>query len=387
MENKYNSKKENIVYIGLWAAIFLSPIVTVYLKTMYDANAFFDWQAIFNVQKIFLFYFGAFLIHNYLLAPLVIYKHNFRTYIPLALLVMVAFFVLLLVTRPRMLKDVHGPFPPEVTMNDKAGKPVWKKDHKGPKDHKGHKGPKGFKDKGKPGGFGLLEITNTMTLLFLFGMNLGAKSYFKSADDREKLEQLEKQNLQQRLDYLKVQINPHFFMNTLNNIHALVDIDPEMAKTSIVELSKLMRIILYDGDKQMMSLSKEIEFVKNYIRLMSLRFTDNVTINTEFPDNPPYKEIAPMVFVTFIENAFKHGISYMQPTKIDIAIRLHGNKLLFTCANTVRQAEKSNSEEKKGGLGLANVKKRLDLIYGNAYKLDIKELSTQYKVRLLLILN
>ena len=94
-----------------------------------------------------------------------------------------------------------------------------------------------------------------------------------------------------------------------------------------------------------------------------------------------------MVFVTFIENAFKHGISYMQPTKIDIAIRLHGNKLLFTCANTIRQAEKSNSEEKKGGLGLANVKKRLDLIYGNAYKLDIRELSTQYKVRLLLILN
>lgn len=387
MENKYNSKKENIVYIGLWAAIFLSPIVTVYLKTMYDANAFFDWQAIFNVQKMFFFYFGAFLIHNYLLAPLVIYKHNFRTYIPLALLLMVSFFVLLLVTRPKMLKDVHGPFPSEVTMNDKAAKPEWKKDHKGPKGPKGHKGPKGFKDKGKPGGFGLLEITNTMTLLFLFGMNLGAKVYFKSADDREKLEQLEKQNLQQRLDYLKVQINPHFFMNTLNNIHALVDIDPEKAKTSIVELSKLMRIILYDGDKQMMSLSKEIEFIKNYIRLMSLRFTDNVTINTEFPDNPPHKEIAPMVFVTFIENAFKHGISYMQPTKIDIAIRLHGNKLLFTCANTVRQAEKSNSEEKKGGLGLANVKKRLDLIYGNAYKLDIKEQSTQYKVRLLLTLN
>ena len=384
MENKYNSKKENIVYTGLWAAIFLSPIVTVYLKTMYDANAFFDWQAIFNVQKMFFFYFGAFLIHNYLLAPLVIYKHNFRAYIPLALLLMVTFFVLLLVTRPKMLKDVHGPFPQEVAMNDKAAKSEWKKDHKGPKDHKGHKGHKG---KGKPGGFGLLEITNTMTLLFLFGMNLGAKVYFKSADDREKLEQLEKQNLQQRLDYLKVQINPHFFMNTLNNIHALVDIDPEKAKTSIVELSKLMRIILYDGDEQMMSLPKEIEFIKNYIRLMSLRFTDNVTINTEFPDNPPHKEIAPMVFVTFIENAFKHGISYMQPTKIDIAIRLHGNKLLFTCANTIRQAEKSNSEEKKGGLGLANVKKRLDLIYGNAYKLDIRELSTQYKVRLLLILN
>ena len=384
MENKYNSKKENIVYTGLWAAIFLSPIVTVYLKTMYDANAFFDWQAIFNVQKMFFFYFGAFLIHNYLLAPLVIYKHNFRAYIPLALLLMVTFFVLLLVTRPKMLKDVHGPFPQEVAMNDKAAKSEWKKDHKGPKDHKGHKGHKG---KGKPGGFGLLEITNTMTLLFLFGMNLGAKVYFKSADDREKLEQLEKQNLQQRLDYLKVQINPHFFMNTLNNIHALVDIDPEKAKTSIVELSKLMRIILYDGDKQMMSLPKEIEFIKNYIRLMSLRFTDNVTINTEFPDNPPHKEIAPLVFVTFIENAFKHGISYMQPTKIDISIRLHGNKLLFTCANTIRQAEKSNSEEKKGGLGLANVKKRLDLIYGNAYKLDIRELSTQYKVRLLLILN
>ena len=83
MENKYNSKQENIVYIGLWSIIFLSPIVTVYLKTMYDANAFFDWQAILNVQKIFFFYFCAFLIHNYLLAPLIIYKRNFRAYIPL----------------------------------------------------------------------------------------------------------------------------------------------------------------------------------------------------------------------------------------------------------------------------------------------------------------
>ena len=127
--------------------------------------------------------------------------------------------------------------------------------------------------------------------------------------------------------------------------------------------------------------------IKNYIRLMRLRFTDNVTINTEFPNNPPHKDIAQMVLVTFIENAFKHGISYMQPTIIDIAIRLHGNKLLFTCANTVRKADKNNSNEKKGGLGLANVKKRLDLIYGNEYKLDIKEQSTQYKVRLLLTLN
>ena len=242
-------------------------------------------------------------------------------------------------------------------------------------------------DKGKPKGLGLLEITNSMTLLFLFGMNIGAKAYFKSADDREKLEKLEKQNLQQRLDYLKGQINPHFFMNTLNNIHALVDIDPEKAKTSIVELSKLMRMILYDSDKQMTSLPQEIEFIKNYIRLMRLRFTDNVTIHTEFPNNPPHKDIAQMVLVTFIENAFKHGISYMQPTIIDIAIRLHGNKLLFTCANTVRPADKNNSNEKKGGLGLANVKKRLDLIYGNEYKLDIKGQSTRYKVRLLLTLN
>lgn len=384
MENKYNSKQENIVYIGLWSIIFLSPIVTVYLKTMYDANAFFDWQAILNVQKIFFFYFCAFLIHNYLLAPLIIYKRNFRAYIPLALLLIAAFFVLLIATRPKMLKDMHEPFPNEMAMHDKGGK------HKEPKERKraqGHKGPRAFMDKEKPKGLGLLEITNSMTLLFLFGMNIGAKAYFKSADDREKLEKLEKQNLQQRLDYLKGQINPHFFMNTLNNIHALVDIDPEKAKTSIVELSKLMRIILYDSDKQMTSLPQEIEFIKNYIRLMRLRFTDNVTINTEFPNNPPHKDIAQMVLVTFIENAFKHGISYMQPTIIDIAIRLHGNKLLFTCANTVRPADKNNSNEKKGGLGLANVKKRLDLIYGNEYKLDIKGQSTQYKVRLLLTLN
>ena len=107
--------------------------------------------------------------------------------------------------------------------------------------------------------------------------------YYKADKDRNRMEQLEKENLKQRLNYLRYQISPHFFMNTLNNIHALVDIDPEKAKKSIVELSKLMRHILYDGDTNISPLSDEVQFLQNYIALMKMRFTGMVKVNTDFP--------------------------------------------------------------------------------------------------------
>ena len=118
---------------------------------------------------------------------------------------------------------------------------------------------------------------------------------------------LEKENLNQQLEYLKYQINPHFFMNTLNNIHALVDIDPEKAKTTIVELSKMMRYLLYEGNNSLIPLHREVEFLRNYITLMKLRYTDKVKIDTDIPVSLPDRRLPPLLLITFVENAFKHG--------------------------------------------------------------------------------
>jgi len=212
----------------------------------------------------------------------------------------------------------------------------------------------------------------------MMGMNLGIKLYFRQREDQKRMGELEKQNLEQQLEYLKYQINPHFFMNTLNNIHALVDIDPEMAKQTILELSKMMRFVLYEGNKAGVPLDRDISFLQNYITLMKLRYTDKVRINVTTPENLPNKEVPPLLFITFVENAFKHGVSYRQESYIDIGIDVSDGRLQFTCTNSRIPKE----DDKHGGVGLRNVKQRLDLIYGENYTLDIEDKPDMYKVNL-----
>jgi LytS/YehU family sensor histidine kinase len=237
---------------------------------------------------------------------------------------------------------------------------------------------KGRKGKKRPPVMlGQHDLISIIILILMLGMNLAIKLYFRQQGDREKMKRLEKQNLEQQLEYLKYQINPHFFMNTLNNIHALVDIDPEKAKTTILELSKMMRFVLYEGNKQRVPLDREIAFLLNYIKLMKLRYTDKVRITISTPESVPSKDIPPLLFITFVENAFKHGVSYQQESFIDIHIEA-GTHLLFVCHNSRIPKE----EDKHGGVGLKNVKQRLDLIYGHNYTLDISDEPEQYTVKL-----
>ena len=231
---------------------------------------------------------------------------------------------------------------------------------------------------GPPSFLGEHDIVASVILILMFGMNLGVKGYFKSREDRKRLSELEHENLEQQLEYLRYQINPHFFMNTLNNIHALVDIDPEQAKGTIVELSKMMRFILYEGDKNGVTLSREMEVLRTYVALMRLRYTDSVSIRTELPPEVPERSVPPLMLIPFVENAFKHGISYRRPSFIDIRVRVEGDRLHFICLNS--KAEKPNEE--KGGVGLANVRKRLDLLFGSNYMLEIRDETERYSVEL-----
>ena len=220
------------------------------------------------------------------------------------------------------------------------------------------------------------DILSIVVLILMFGANLGTKYYYRSRSDQRKLEELEKQNLEQQLEYLRYQINPHFFMNTLNNIHALVDIDPSKAQETILELSKMMRFVLYEGDKSGVPLTKEFSFIRTYAKLMELRYTDKVKITVDVPNEAPDKTIPPLMLISFIENAFKHGISYQHDSFVDMKASIDGDYLLFTCINS--KAEKPNQE--KGGVGLTNVRKRLDLLYDKRYKLDIKDEPDIYTV-------
>ena len=181
----------------------------------------------------------------------------------------------------------------------------------------------------------------------------------------------------EELDYLRYQINPHFIMNTLNNIHALVDIDPEQAKDSIVDMSRMMRYLLYESDKNCVSLTNAVTFLKKYLNLMKLRY-DQVTVNLDVPSSSSESvALVPMVFIPFVENAFKHGVAYDKPSTIDIDIEQKDGRLLFHCHNT-----KSHAKHEYGGVGLSNVTKRLELLYGDDYTLDIHDEDDSYDVRL-----
>lgn len=379
-----NIKQENVTYIAMWLLLFSTPMLILIIHASSNSNLDIDWWTIMHIEEILAMYFVAFLVHNFLLAPMILYKQQTWRYVCSILILVVAFIALQSWIRPIMHEQQrHRP---------RAEMPMMQRYYKADNFRDDRPRPQ-FDDRPRPQFkeprpfIGPAELTNTLALIFLMGMNLGVKLYYKADKDRNRMQQLEKENLKQRLNYLRYQISPHFFMNTLNNIHALVDIDPEKAKKSIVELSKLMRHILYDGDTNISPLSDEVQFLQNYIALMKMRFTGMVKVNTDFPAMTSQKGIAPLILAIFAENAFKHGVSYKSPSNIDMTLRCHNNEfILFTCKNSKRK-DGAKEKDLDGGIGLRNVKNRLELIYGDRYHIDIKDTEDNYKVRLLLPLE
>lgn len=316
-----NIKQENVTYIAMWLLLFSTPMLILIIHASSNSNLDIDWWTIIHIEEILGIYFVAFLVHNFLLAPMLLYKQQTGRYVCSILILVVAFIALQSWIRPIMHGQKRHRPRAEMPMTQRYYKADNFRDDR-PRPH--FKEPRPL--------IGPAELTNTLAVIFLMGMNLGVKLLYKTEEDRNRMQHLEKENLKQRLNYLRYQISPHFFMNTLNNIHALVDIDPEKAKKSIVELSKLMRHILYDGDTNISPLSDEVQFLQNYIALMKMRFTGMVKVNTDFPAMTSQKGIAPLILAIFAENAFKHGVSYKSPSNIDMTLRCHNNEfILFTC--------------------------------------------------------
>ncbi len=179
--------------------------------------------------------------------------------------------------------------------------------------------------------------------------------------------------LQSELQHLHYQLQPHFFFNSLNNIYAMVDISPEQAKTSIHSLSKLMRYMLYETSEESIALTKEIDFMKKYIELMKLRVSDKTVVNYSFPSAETGIKIAPLLFISLIENAFKHGVSASKASTIDINLTLDNQTVLFTIEN--HNFPKKTEDKSGSGIGLPNIKKRLELLYPNknSFKTFVKD--------------
>jgi LytS/YehU family sensor histidine kinase len=205
----------------------------------------------------------------------------------------------------------------------------------------------------------------------------GFENWF--ADIRLKAE-LETRNLKNELEMLRSQINPHFLFNALNNIDSFIRTKPETASDSLVTLSDMLRYMIYETRSDQVLLEKELVYIKNYIRLQQLRFRDKDYIRVTFPDHCPDIQIAPMILIPFIENAFKYAHNTGQMPIIDINMSCTHGELDFSCRNYCKRDR--TDHDMPGGVGLDNAKRRLALLYPGKHHLIIFENEAIFSVEL-----
>jgi len=217
------------------------------------------------------------------------------------------------------------------------------------------------------------------TSVFLVFFSLGMRVLERHSQTEKLQKELEKEKLNSELAFLKNQISPHFFFNTLNNIYSLISINAEDSQKAVLRLSKLMRYLLYDSEQGNTRLSNEIDFMNNYIDLMKLRMSSKIKLDVTFPDKYEDVNIPPLIFIPFIENAFKHGISYREKSFIRIGMTTGKEFILFNCANSIVKSRDENDSD-HSGIGLENVTKRLALLFPGKHDLKINKSETEFEV-------
>jgi Histidine kinase len=228
-------------------------------------------------------------------------------------------------------------------------------------------------------------VDNFFLLLIVLGFSSGMAIIQSLRKNESKQKEIEKARVDSELAFLKNQISPHFFFNALNNIYGLIAIDSDKAQQALEKLSGLMRYLIYDSNIDTIELQKEFDFTLKYIELMQNRLSSKVKLDINISDKIPEGQISPLLFIPFIENAFKHGISYRENSFISILLKTEINNVVFECKNSVPST--NEQKDNKGGVGIANIQKRLDLIYGNSFKLDISKNDSEYSIKLIIPFN
>ena len=315
-----------MAYVLVWAIIFLVPFIYTYLKSE-EPIALHD---VLTIWAKMLPYYIIFLLNNYILAPFLLLRQRYMVYILSLILIDVAVF-----GNAELLSPENGIG--QLSLNQL--KLYW----------------------------------NMLLGIVIAGINSMIKLYYRAIVTTQRMAMLEKEAVESQMEYLKHQINPHFLMNTLNNIHAMIDFDTEMAKKSVVELSHLLRHVLYDSSEKHTTLDKEVEFIDSYIKLMRIRYIDEVNIEFNTPDIVLCRKIKlpPLLLIVLVENAFKHGISYNENSFVKIDIMAFESELTCIVTNSRHKATNSNTEH--SGIGLSNITRRLNMLFDKRYTLTIDD--------------
>ena len=357
--NTHFNRLEYTIYAIFTAILFVTPVVVMLYLQHTRPGYIFKFSVLCEVWLSILIFMIAFFIHDLLLAPILVYKRKPWLYVAGVILFAIAFMGFQCSRKPL----TPGP-PPPLPSTEKV---------------------QIAKDESTiiKGIRGVPPFETRMVMLFVIfmcgvGTNIGVKLYARSLSAHNRMEELEKENLEHNLKYLRYQIHPHFFMNTLNNIHALVDIDPKKAQKNIIDLSKLMRYVLYESDHQYVRASREEEFMANYVSLMRLRYGDKLDFRVNNNDAGTDICIPPLVFVSFVENAFKHGVCYNKPSFIHIKAERYNSekgeeRLNWVCRNSKHPKNGDTKVNESSGVGIPNIRHRLDLLFGDNYTLDFDD--------------
>ncbi|GAB2867065.1 sensor histidine kinase [Hymenobacter ruber] len=224
-----------------------------------------------------------------------------------------------------------------------------------------------------PRGSFRIDTMGLLTTMFVLGISTSITVVQKWQKDAQIRQTLEQQRVSSELSVLKAQINPHFFFNTLNNIYALTLLDGEQARVAIHRLSRMMRYVLYDTAGGLTLLSQEIAFVQDYITLMQLRLDERVTVTFDRPEPVRDVPVAPMLLLPFLENAFKHGVAATQSSKIYIGLSQPSPNVLELEVRNTLLALPSTDLAGSNGIGLANTRRRLDLLYPGRFSLLVDD--------------
>ncbi|HEY5510175.1 MAG TPA: histidine kinase [Prolixibacteraceae bacterium] len=356
---------ENSLFGLGWIGIFSIPFFNQWGYSSLDWEQLLsEWLRIFSFLLVFL-------LNIFYLIPRFLIQQKYKTYVISAAILIVA-----MTAAELILNTLLFPAPVKMPpMNLGSGIPMEL--------GSGMPAPIGYKPE---------RITNydTVSLHIIANMIIsilivGSSTTFKVigqwliAEDRHR--DLEKEQLKSELAFLRHQVSPHFFMNTLNNIHSLIDINADDAKDAVIRLSTMMRYLLYDTSQGRTSLVKEIGFIRSYISLMQLRFSEHVQVTLEVPDEIPDIQIPPMLFISLLENAFKHGVSYQKDSFVQLKLDITDSML--NC--TIKNSKNNKAVEKKSkysGIGLANIRKSLELLYNKNYQFNIQDSQLEYTVYL-----
>ena len=350
-----NILKKNLItigmHIGLWGLVFIWPLFSIDDSSQLNRIVLLNWLPTLCVA--FVFYI------NYLIMVDDFYLKKKRVIFILTNLMLIVFLLFLM----------------KYIFDNYAIKKVFRE---------GIRLREGLGLKNNPRNNRFLSMQFILPMILSIGMSIGLKVSEQWNKNQILLEKSRQSNLNAEIKYLRFQIQPHFLFNTFNNIYSLIDSSPNLAKESIHSLSKMMRYLLHDSSLEKVPLSKEVEFLERYIKLMQLRVTTNLTLEKKFPIINQQINIAPLILVSFIENAFKHGVDAVLPSYINISLTIENNCIYYKVENSFFP---ENNNETDSGIGLENLSKRLNLLYSNKFNI-IKNVSTNsYKIELIIYLD